>query len=140
VAAGTIVYAPALDTGGTSGFVTAAVAGVAGQEVTNPLFNPAFVIQDFQGYRVYRSFTGNQDDAELIAQFDLNDDQSDGEFCVSGQSVTDADGMLIQAVCTGTQVLTLGTNTGLVFGVIDRGGVFPTPADGPGLINGIPVY
>ena len=135
------IFVPALDQGGLTGFRTAGSVGLTGQEVTNPFFDADFVIQDFQGFRVYRSFTGNIDDAELIAQFDLNDDIVEGEFCVSGHAVTDAEtGELIEAVCTGTQFLNLGTNSGLLFGVTDRGGVFPNPSNGPGLINGIPVY
>jgi hypothetical protein len=137
-----IVFDPASDVPGTTAaFVTAAEAGVTGQEVTNPFFDPDFVIQDFEGFRVYRSFTGNTDDAVLIAQFDLNNDIVEGDFCVSGQAVTDPDtGELVEAVCTGSEFLAIGMNTGLLFGVTDRGGTFPNPADGPGLINGIPVY
>ena len=43
-------------------------------------------------------------------------------------------------ICTESQFFPIGTNTGLAFGITDRGGVFPNPADGPGRINGIPVY
>lgn len=136
-----VVYVPARDTGGTSGFVTAGSVGLTGAEVTNSLFVPGFVIQDFEGFRAYRSLTGNLDDAVLIAQFDASNTIVDGDYCVSGHAVTDpVTGELIEAVCTGTQFLPLGTNTGLVFGVIDRGGVVPAPSQGPGLINGIPVY
>lgn len=132
-------------------FQTAAQAGVAGQEVTNVNFNPNFVIFDFEGFRVYRSRTGLSDDAELIAQFDLSNGFSGGEFCVSAQPVFDGDGNFIQNVCTETalqagpggtgagEAAFFGTNSGLAFSVVDRGGSFPNPSIGPGLINGIPV-
>jgi len=138
VGADQIIFVPALDAGGTTGFVTAAEGGLAGVEVTNPLFNADFVIQDFQGFRVYRSFTGNQDDAELIAQFDLADGIIEGEFCVEGTAVGDPDDPFV--VCTESEVFSIGTDTGLSLAVVDRGGSFPNPASGPGLINGIPVY
>ncbi|HET6362203.1 MAG TPA: hypothetical protein VFH11_09100 [Gemmatimonadota bacterium] len=139
-----IVFVPALNVPGTTqGFVTAASQGLTGQEVTNPFFRPDFVIQDFQGFRVYRSETGNLDDAELIAQFDLADDIVEGDFCVEGTTVPSPlgpDDELLAVVCTEVQEFPLGTNTGLAFGIVDRGGTFPNPADGPGLINGIPVF
>lgn len=138
-----IVFIPSLDTGGTSGFVTAGSAGLTGAELTNPFFDPDFVIQDFEGFRVYRSFTGNVDDAVLIAQFDLNNDISEGEFCIEGTTVPAAlapGEEPFAVICTETEFFPIGTNTGLAFGITDRGGVFPNPSNGPGLINGIPVY
>jgi len=141
---GQIVFVPALDVPNTTqGFVTAAEAGLTGAEVTNPLFDPDFVIQDFEGFRVYRSETGNVDDAELIAQFDLNNDITEGEFCIEGTTVPavlEPGEEPVAVLCTETQFFPIGTNTGLAFGVTDRGGVFPDPSNGPGLINGIPVY
>jgi len=132
-------------------FQTAAQAGIAGQEVTNVNFNPAFVAFDFEGFRVYRSRTGLSDDAELIAQFDVSNAFAGGEFCAAAIPVFDAEGNFIQNVCT--EIVTqagpggsgagglaqFGSNTGLSFSVVDRGGSFPNPQDGPGLINGIPV-
>jgi hypothetical protein len=132
-------------------FQAAAEAGIAGREVTNPLFNPNFVVFDFEGFRVYRSRTLLAEDAELIAQFDLVNDIAGGEFCLIAVPVFDADGNFIQNVCTETVVLAgpsgrgvgeaarFGSNTGLEFSVVDRGGSFPDPAIGPGLINGIPL-
>jgi hypothetical protein len=132
-------------------FQTAAQAGIAGQEVTNVNFNPNFVVFDFEGFRVYRSRTGLTEDAELIAQFDIANSIAGGEFCLSATAVFDADGNFVQNVCTaiGTQAgpggsgageaARFGSNTGLQFSVVDRGGSFPDPSSGPGLINGIPV-
>jgi hypothetical protein len=143
LAADQIVYVPSLDNGGLTGFRTAESVGLTGAETTNPFFDPNFVIQDFEGFRVYRSFTGNVDDAELIAQFDLGNDITEGEFCVEGTTVPavlEPGEEPFAVICTETQFFPLGTNTGLAFGITDRGGVFPNPSDGPGLINGIPVY
>jgi hypothetical protein len=83
------------------------------------------------------------DDAELIAQFDLNNDITEGEFCIEGTTVPavlEPGEEPVAVLCTETQFFPIGTNTGLAFGVTDRGGVFPDPSNGPGLINGIPVY
>jgi hypothetical protein len=143
VPADQVVFAPALDMGGTTGFVSAAVAGLTGVEVTNPFWNSDFVIQDFQGFRVYRSFTGNTDDAELIAQFDLTDGIVAGNFCVEGTTVPttlEPGEEPFAVICKVLQAFPLGNDAGLLFGLTDRGGVFPTPSEGPGLINGIPVY
>jgi hypothetical protein len=131
----TVVYDPATDT-----FRTAAELGLTGVEVTNAAFNPRFTIRDFQGFRVYRSRTGALSDAELIAQFDLVDDITGGDFCVAAVPVFDEEGELIQVVCIEQENFPLGTNTGLAFSIVDRGGTFPNPSAGPGLINGIPVF
>jgi hypothetical protein len=142
VAPGTIVFVPG------RGFITAEEAGVVGAPVTNAAFNPDFVIRDFQGFRVYRSRTGSPEDAELIFQVDLPDLITENAlgFCVAAVSVFDAEGNFIRAVCTETIFASddlraaIGTNTGLAFSVVDRGGGFPDPGIGPGLINGIPVF
>lgn len=136
---GQVVYVPALDQGGTTGFVTAGSAGLTGAEITNPAFNPDFVIQDFQGFNVYRSYSGLASDAELIAQYDLSDDIAGGVFCVAAVPVFSGDDF-VTSVCTQQAELALGSNSGLSFSVVDRGGTFPDPADGPGLVNGIPVF
>ncbi len=132
-------------------FTTAGAAGLTGQEVTNVAYNPSFVPFDFEGFRVYRSYTGLSDDAELIAQFDVANENAGGLFCVAAVPVFDSEGMFVTNVCTQTQTISgpggggagddarFGSNTGLAFSVIDRGGSFPSPANGPGLINGIPV-
>jgi hypothetical protein len=136
-----VVFAPSLDQGGTTGFVTAAEAGISGRTVTNPAFDADFTIQDFQGFNVYRSLTGLLDDAELIAQFDLVDALASGTFCTSATAVFDQDGGEFEGVvCTSQEALAIGSNSGLSFAVVDRGGPFPNPASGPGLINGIPVF
>jgi len=140
LAAGDVVYVSSRDTGGLTGFVTASEAGLTGREVTNAAYNPNFVIQDFQGFKVYRSRTGLASDAELISQFDLNDAIVGGLFCTAATPVFDTGGEFVSSVCTSSSQLDLGTNTGLGFSVIDRGGSFPDPSTGPGLINGIPVF
>lgn len=138
---GTVIFLPERDEGGTTGFLTAADAGLVGFEVTNPAFNPDFLIQDFQGFRVYRSRTGDPVDAELIAQFDLADAITGGTFCVDAVEVRDPEtGDVISVVCVEEEDLAIGEDTGLGFAVTDRGGNFPNPSNGPGLINGIPVF
>ncbi|MBW3661253.1 MAG: T9SS type A sorting domain-containing protein, partial [Gemmatimonadetes bacterium] len=134
-----VIYVASQDVGGTTGFITAGEAGLTGAEVTNAAFDPDFMIQDFQGFRVYRSRTGLLSDAELIAQFDLADAVVGGLFCFDAEPVFFED-EFVTAVCTDVQEAAIGTNTGLSFAVVDRGGTFPNPADGPGLINGIPVF
>ncbi|HUP00537.1 MAG TPA: T9SS type A sorting domain-containing protein [Gemmatimonadota bacterium] len=135
-----VIFDPTRDTGGLTGFVTAGEAGFAGATVTNPAFNANFVIQDFQGFRVYRSRSGLASDAELIAQFDLSDAITGGLFCLAATAVFDEEGNFVSAVCTESAELPIGTNTGLSFSVVDRGGPFGAPGTGPGLINGIPVF
>ena len=136
-----VVFDPSRDQGGTTGFVTAAEAGLSGRTVTNPAFDADFSIQDFQGFNVYRSRTGLLDDAELIAQFDLIDALTSGTFCTSATAVFDQDdGEFEGVVCTSQEALSIGNNSGLTFAIVDRGGPFPSPSTGPGLINGIPVF
>ncbi|MGH7588432.1 MAG: hypothetical protein ACRELU_07565 [Gemmatimonadota bacterium] len=136
-----VVFVPSLDQGGTTGFVTAAEAGLSGRTVTNPAFEADFTIQDFQGFNVYRSRTGLLGDAELIAQFDLQDNLVGGTFCTAATAVFDReDAGFETAVCTAQQAFNIGNDSGLSFAVVDRGGSFPNPGDGPGLINGIPIF
>jgi hypothetical protein len=135
-----VIFVPSRDQGGLTGFVTAAEAGLTGEEVTSPAFDADFVIQDFQGFRVYRSRTGLASDAELIAQFDLADAITGGLFCLAATPVFDEEGNFVDAICTETAQLNLGTNSGLSFSVVDRGGGFGSASEGPGLINGIPVF
>ena len=138
---GQVVFVPSRDQGGTTGFLTAGEAGLSGRTVTNPAFDADFTIQDFQGFNVYRSRTGLLADAELIAQFDMIDALSSGTFCTSATAVFDQDdGEFEGVVCTSQQEFAIGSNTGLVHAVVDRGGSFPNPSTGPGLINGIPVF
>ena len=82
--------------------------------------------EDFEGFRVYRSLTGERADARLIAQFDLDNRIVD-------YTVTRT---VAQAGFTGTGpfLLKLGQNTGLSFNYVDRG------EDIGGLVNGVPVF
>jgi hypothetical protein len=134
-----VIFDPSRDVGGTTGFVDAATAGLSGAEATNAAFNLDFVIQDFQGFNVYRAFTGIADDAELIAQFDLSDGTTAGTFCTGAQAVFDAAAAFVTTICTQTETFDIGGDTGLNFAIVDRGGNFPDPSTGPGLLNGIPI-
>jgi hypothetical protein len=139
LAADQVIFLPERDTGGLSGFVTAGEAGLTDRTVTNPAFDPDFAIQDFQGFRVYRSRRGTTQDLELIAQVDLADGIVTSLFCSDAQAVFLED-LLVDVVCRETAQPPIGSDTGLSFAVTDRGGTFPDPSTGPGLINGIPVF
>jgi hypothetical protein len=81
---------------------------------------------DFEGFRVYRSLTGERKDAKLIAQFDLDDkivDYTVTRTLTSGGFTG-----------TGPYLLNLGRDTGLSFSYVDRG------EDISGLVNGMPVF
>ncbi len=82
--------------------------------------------EDFEGFRVYRSLSGERGDAALIAQFDLDNNITDYTVTrtLSSGGFTG----------TGPLVLSLGTDTGLSFSFTDRG------EDIGGLINGIPLF
>lgn len=81
---------------------------------------------DFEGFRVYRSLTGERADAVMIAQFDL--DNGIVDYTVT-RTVT-RDGF----TGTGPYTLPLGRDTGLAFSHVDRG------EDIGGLVNGMPVF
>ena len=85
-----------------------------------------YLTNDFEGFRVYRSLTGERQHARLIAQFDL--DNKIVDYTVT-RTVTQ-DGF----TGTGPYLLKLGENTGLSFSCVDRGG------DIGGLVNGAPVF
>ncbi|MBW7995559.1 MAG: hypothetical protein FVQ81_03085 [Candidatus Glassbacteria bacterium] len=82
--------------------------------------------EDFEGFRVYRSLTGERGDAVMIARFDLDNNITDYTVTrtVSSGGFTGS----------GPLVLNLGTDTGLRFSFTDRG------EDIGGLINGIPLF
>ena len=82
--------------------------------------------RDFEGFRVYRSLTGERADARLIAQYDLDDKIID--YTVT-RTVT-SDGF----TGTGPFLLKLGQDTGLSFSFLDQG------EDIGGLINGVPLF
>ncbi len=81
---------------------------------------------DFQGFRVYRSLTGERADAVQIAQFDL----ADGIVDYNVTRTVTADGF----TGTGPYNLKLGSDTGLQFSFVDRG------EDIGGLVNGVPLF
>lgn len=82
--------------------------------------------RDFEGFRVYRSLTGNPADAKMIAQFDL-----DNEFRTYSITRAVATSQGLEDV---VEEIPLGTNTGLAFSFTDRGD------DLGGLINGVPLF
>ncbi|MEA1996029.1 MAG: hypothetical protein U9N45_00235, partial [Gemmatimonadota bacterium] len=82
--------------------------------------------EDFEGFRVYRSLTGERGDAKLIAQFDLVNSIIDYNVT---RTVT-SDGF----TGTGPFRLKLGEDTGISLSYVDRG------ADIGGLVNGVPVF
>ena len=81
---------------------------------------------DFEGFRVYRSLTGERADAKLIASFDLDNGVVD--YTVT-RTVT-VDGF----TGTGPYLLELGTDSGIQFSYVDRG------EDLGGLVNGVPAF
>jgi len=82
--------------------------------------------RDFEGFRVYRSTTGNATDSKLIAQYDLDD-----EFRTYTITRAKATSQGLEDV---TEEIPLGTNTGLAFSFTDRGD------DIGGLVNGVPLF
>jgi len=95
---------------------------------------PGFREHDFEGFRVYRKVRPNAD-WELIAQFDLKNGLT--QVITTVDSVITQDG---EVVVVRADTANAGTDTGLQFGIIDRGGRFPDPSNGPGLINGVTYY
>jgi len=84
----------------------------------NPEFDPngQYRQYDFEGYRVYRSTTGNTADAKLIAQFDL----ADGIILQTGISPNgDTLGISSYDPVTGSSC-GLGKDTGLTLSFVDR--------------------
>ena len=82
--------------------------------------------KDFEGFRVYRSQTGNAQDAKLLAQFDLDNQYKTYKITraiKTGQGLDDV-----------VEEVPLGNNTGLAFSFTDRGD------DISGLINGVPLF
>lgn len=82
--------------------------------------------RDFEGFRVYRSQTGNASDAKLIAQYDL-----DNGFRTYSITRAKATGQGLEDI---VEEIPLGTNTGLGFSFTDRGD------DIGGLVNGVPLF
>ncbi|HET9984840.1 MAG TPA: T9SS type A sorting domain-containing protein [Longimicrobiales bacterium] len=89
---------------------------------------------DFEGYRVYRKVRPNGD-WERIAQYDLKDGLT--EVVTPVDTVVNQEG---QVVVVKADTARAGGDTGLRFSLIDRGGSFPDPSTGPGLINGVTYY
>src|SRR5690606_24618416 len=94
---------------------------------------PGYREHDFEGYRVYRKVRPNAD-WELIAQFDLKNGAT--EVVTVTDSVITEEGVVVIKADTAR----VGTDTGLQFSLIDRGGRFPDPSAGTGLTNGVTYY
>lgn len=120
---------------------------------TNALYDPNFVCQDFEGFRVYRK-SNPAAPWTPIAQFDLANGIVE-QITVLSSVIPEGGGepIVVSAdtarVCLSETAEELGlsaafagctADTGLSFAVIDRGGSFPDPSNGPGLINGIRYY
>src|SRR5690606_12664917 len=106
----------------------------------NALYDPAFVCNDVEGFRVHRK-SSPAADWTPIAQCDRANG-IDEIVTVLNEVVTEiGDTLVITAdtarVCTITGCV---AETGLKFGVVDRGGAFPNPQNGPGLTNGLRYY
>lgn len=120
----------------------------------NPLFDPNFRQFDFEGFRVYRKADpGGQ--WVPIAQFDLPNGISEVVTPLQIVTTSTGDQLIIKSdtasVCQPATKLQSDISaspgfagctaeTGLKFAIIDRGGTFPDPANGPGLINGVRYY
>src|SRR5690606_9681061 len=94
---------------------------------------PGYREHDFEGYRVYRKVRPNAE-WELIAQFDLKNGLTE-VVTVVDSAITPEGVIPIRA-----DTAHAGTDTGLQFSLIDRGGRFPDPSNGPGLLNGVTYY
>ncbi|MFC1614289.1 hypothetical protein ACFL5K_03235 [Gemmatimonadota bacterium] len=99
----------------------------AAQRPPSPDFpDLGYRLQDFEGFRVYRSLTGTADDARLIAQYDLDNEFQ--TYSIIRAKKTE------QGLEDEVETINLGTNTGMAFSLTDRG------EDIGGLINGVPVF
>ncbi len=106
------------------------------------LFDPNFRGADFEGFRVYRK-SNPAAEFTLIAQFDLANGISEQVTVLEEVETVDGSIIVIRAdtatVCPPT-ASGCTPETGLQFAVVDRGGAFPNPQNGPGLTNGIRYY
>ena len=119
---------------------------------TNALYDPNFRCNDFEGFRVYRK-SNPAAPWTPIAQFDLANGIVENVTVLNSVETVDGQTIVVSAdtarVCSNQTAEQLGLSaafagcsgdTGLSFAVIDRGGSFPDPANGPGLINGVRYY
>ena len=105
---------------------------------------------DFQGFRVYRKVRA-ADPWTLIAQFDLSDGRGADIVTTDSVQVVDSSFLAvavdtadfcvpIQPELVGQEAAACATDTGLQFTLTDRGGRFPDPSNGPGLLNGVTYF
>ncbi len=104
----------------------ALTSAAAGHQPVDQFPELSYRTRDFEGFRVYRSLTGNPDDARQIAQYDLDNEYQ--TFKIT-RAVATSQGQ--QDV---VEEIPLGTNTGLAFSFTDRGD------DIGGLVNGVPIF
>ncbi|HET9985839.1 MAG TPA: hypothetical protein VFQ38_19730 [Longimicrobiales bacterium] len=109
---------------------------------------PGFRSKDFEGYRVWRKVRANAA-WELIAQYDAKN--GIGPVVTAVDTVVNQEGQVVvvkadtAAFCgtktsETTEKASCATDTGLRFSLIDRGGTFPDPSSGPGLMNGVTYF
>lgn len=104
-----------------------ALTDIAAQHPPVPDFpGLSYRAKDFEGFRVYRSLTGNAEDAKLIAQFDLDNEFETYKIIRAVRTVQGLEDVVDE--------IPLGSNTGLAFSFTDRGD------DIGGLVNGIPLF
>ena len=105
---------------------------------------------DFQGFRVYRKVRAS-DPWSLIAQYDLKDGLGSVITTTDSVQVVDSSFLTVRAdtadFCVpilpelvGQEPAACLQDTGLQFTLVDRGGQFPDPSNGPGLINGVTYF
>jgi hypothetical protein len=118
----------------------------------SPLFDPNFRCKDFEGFRVYRKSNPSAPWTP-IAQYDLANGITEEITILSEVETADGSVIVVKAdtarVCQNETAVELElsaafsgckTDTGLAFALIDRGGSFPDPSNGPGLRNGVRYY
>ncbi len=118
----------------------------------NALFDPNFRCSDFEGFRVYRKSNPSAPWTP-IAQFDLANGIVENVTVLNEVETADGSIIVVSAdtarVCPNETAAEMGLSaafagctgdTGLSFAIIDRGGSFPDPSNGPGLTNGIRYY
>lgn len=114
----------------------------AAADPESDLYDPNFRAQDFEGFRVYRR-TSPSAPWQIIAQFDLANSLSERVTVLQEVETASGDVLIIEAdtarVCP-SSIPGCTAETGLKFSLVDRGGEFPDPASGPGLVNGVRYY
>lgn len=116
--------------------------GALAADPESDLYDPNFRVNDFEGFRIYRR-TSPSAPWTLISQFDLANGLDEQVTVL--QEVETADSAILIIDADTARVCPEGAagctpETGIKFSLVDRGGEFPNPAAGPGLINGVRYY